>query len=772
MTSKFNCHYQGEGCDLKPEEDSIFSTLGNDETFEEEPQPTSMKTGLRSHQKRALTFLLGREKGWDLCGSRRDIWRSYIDQFDRMRYQNTLSGYSQGERPPDFRGGILADDMGLGKTVTMLALIGLTLSLERCGCQATPTKTMQSPFTRGTLVVVPLSLLVVWEEQIKEHMSPEIRTLVYYGPDRTKNPYELSQYDIIITTYNVVCSEWKVGKRNPQRRKQKCLSFYTWHRIVLDEAHMIREKSTLNARAVCALHAVHRWCITGTPLQNRVADISSLLLFLRAYPYNDAKTFASDIIEPWRKGVDEKPLQRLQALMKILALHRPKSMIDLPPRIERVVEVKFDAMELKVYENARVGTIRVIDEAISKGSEVGSAYLSAFQRITDLRLICNHGMRYLALPKGKLSSRPEIEEMSVSGLEQEIEYLLDPSNQACRSCGTDISEELEDPNGVLLSQKDDAPGLCISCQNKRTETVSVTATAPFSPDFETAKATGVTHELPSKIKAVVRHVQAVPQNEKCVIFSYWTSTLNILEQGLDVAGIIYCRYDGRLRYSQRTDVLERFQKDASIKVILISITCGGQGLNLTAANHAILVEPQWNPMLEEQAISRVHRMRQQKAQAEAETDPLGLDPPKGYAEDRRRWKETATMYEFRFQVPNPSRHFKSAKIVLEFADARPGAHFTLDPVVHKIVPDGSFALNKAEKRSAVTKRFSGALGSGLDGLVEASLGFEWEVSAETTEEHYTSLSGIPGNERKDDFGEDNAAIWWLAEDLLKSVDVA
>lgn len=128
---------------------------------------------------------------------------------------------------------------------------------------------------------------------------------------------------------------------------------------------------------------------------------------------------------------------------------------------------------------------------------------------------------------------------------------------------------------------------------------------------------------------------------------------------------------------------------------------------------------------------------------------------------------TLLVFEFRFHVPNPSRRFKSAKIVLEFADARANADSVLDPVVHKLVPDGSFALNKAEKKSSSTKKFSSSLGSGMAGLVTGGLGFEWEVSEEITKEHYTSLTGFPSNEREDDYGSDNAATWWLAENAEK-----
>lgn len=124
---------------------------------------------------------------------------------------------------------------------------------------------------------------------------------------------------------------------------------------------------------------------------------------------------------------------------------------------------------------------------------------------------------------------------------------------------------------------------------------------------------------------------------------------------------------------------------------------------------------------------------------------------------------TLLVFEFRFQSPN-KRRFTNAKLIVEFEDSSGRNDYTLDPVVCKIVPNGSFALNRAESKSDISKKFTGSLGSGLDGIVEASLGFEWEVSREITKEHYTSLTGIPSNEREDEYGEDNSAIWELDED--------
>ncbi|KAI3317051.1 hypothetical protein HD806DRAFT_516155 [Xylariaceae sp. AK1471] len=611
MTSVFDLSVDHQVQNKSPEAGDFWTELGNDEPFAEEAQPALMKTMLHSHQLQALTFLLGREQGWDFSASRKDVWKSYSDRFGRFRYQNTLSGLSQSNRPPEFRGGILADDMGLGKTVSILALISITSSLAQCGCEHRERAT-EPRFAKGTIIVVPLSLLVVWESQIREHMSGSLRTLVYYGQARRRYANKLGQYDIVITTYNVVSSDWK--EKGPSSISKAAGIFsYNWHRIVLDEAHMIREKNTQNARAVCAVDGIHRWCITGTPLHNRVRDISSLLYFLRAHPYDDLRMVEKEIIQPWRMGTDEKPLQRLRSLMKMLALHRSKEIIDLPPRIEKIVEVEFKEHELERYEDVRMGTIRVINKAITDGSKSGSTYLNAFQKINELRYICNHGTWQLKRSTHTVGSTLNVGGFSFSTLEKRVESLLETSDQACFICGTDMSEDCEESQQTLQDPRDEIDRICQTCLKEQNITGS-SQDSLQSPGLSADESNVDTQvsKLPSKIDAVIKHLGTIPREDKSVIFSYWTSTLDVVQHGLDTAGIPYCRYDGRLRYAQRTEALRTFQIDSKTKVILVSITCGGQGLDLTVANHAILIEPQWNPMLEEQAVARIYRLGQKK----------------------------------------------------------------------------------------------------------------------------------------------------------------
>ncbi|GKT44856.1 putative ATP-dependent RNA helicase [Colletotrichum spaethianum] len=388
-------------------------------------------------------------------------------------------------------------------------------------------------------------------------MSSNIRSLLYHGHSQKSVHTELDQYDIVITTYNVVASEWRTSKQGGRSLRLNLLSS-KWHRVILDEAHMIRSPGTQNAKAVRALDAMHRWCITGTPLQNRTRDIFSLLQFLRVYPYDNPRSFDRDITHPCKVQVEEKGLKMLRKLMQMITLHRGRKVIDLPSLQENVEEVGMTAIELAVYEEARDGTYRYLDHALhSEGSADSSSYINAFRRVNQMRYICNHGVNRRQI---RLNSSPPpgaVEDSSTNI--DELDHILDNLDEACLNCGTDITDDQEsfEKPEILANMGDN--------------------------------------------------------QQRFVMFSFWTSTLDMMQQALDSSGISSCRYQGTMKYATRTESLRRFCTERTIKVILVSISCGGQGLNLTVANHCILIEPQWNPMVEEQAVARVYRLGQEKA---------------------------------------------------------------------------------------------------------------------------------------------------------------
>ena len=159
----------------------LFADLYNDYPFEEAQQPPAISTSLHKHQKQALRFMTLREQGWDVESARPDVWKSYLSTFGMIRYRNTLSGTTQSYPPSGFRGGILADEMGLGKTCSLLSLIAMN-GVQGVSAATDCTSRLIKPTIKASLIIVPFSLLHVWERQIAQHFHPHaIRPFIYYG---------------------------------------------------------------------------------------------------------------------------------------------------------------------------------------------------------------------------------------------------------------------------------------------------------------------------------------------------------------------------------------------------------------------------------------------------------------------------------------------------------------------------------------------------------------------------------------------------------------
>ncbi|KAH0532809.1 hypothetical protein TsFJ059_001448 [Trichoderma semiorbis] len=118
--------------------------------------------------------------------------------------------------------------------------------------------------------------------------------------------------------------------------------------------------------------------------------------------------------------------------------------------------------------------------------------------------------------------------------------------------------------------------------------------------------------LPTKISMLISDLQKQPHDVKCVVFSSWRTTLEITEVGLKHACIPCLRFDGKVAQKDRHAVIERFREDPTIRVLLVTLSCGAVGLTLTEASRAYLMEPHWNPTLEDQALARIHRIGQTK----------------------------------------------------------------------------------------------------------------------------------------------------------------
>ena len=150
------------------------------------------------------------------------------------------------------------------------------------------------------------------------------------------------------------------------------------------------------ARAICSIDSVSRWAVTGTPIQNRLGDLSTLLKFLKVYPYSEKRIFEADISYMWKSGNANEAVKRLKRLSGCLLLRRPKDIIQLPPRRDLQYPVNFTQEERRLYEDIRMQAISHLDEALLRheDSTRQPSFVNVLQRIEAMRMVCNLGLSY------------------------------------------------------------------------------------------------------------------------------------------------------------------------------------------------------------------------------------------------------------------------------------------------------------------------------------------------------------------------------------------
>ncbi|KAK9247692.1 SNF2 family N-terminal domain-containing protein [Lipomyces tetrasporus] len=474
------------------------------------------------------------------------------------------------------KGGMLCDDMGLGKTIQSIALIlshtrdkEVHKSTNACG---------------STLVVAPLALINQWATEIKTK-APGISVLIHHGQSRTKSELELKKYHVVITTYQLVASEHQ--SRGP-------LFKLDWWRIILDEAHTIKNKSSQSAQAACALHGLNRWALTGTPLQNNIDELHSLFKFLRIPPLSDPAFWKDKISRPTAAGRGKLAMKRLQVVLAQVLLRRTKDVLGqsglrLPKRVVHKSTVVLTEPERAFYDTLEQKMGNKMQDLIGEG---GQKYMSVLLLLLRLRQACNH----TAIVASKLSDNtdavllpaPEPRKSASKSIRQdEIDDLADLLGdmtvevQKCTVCQTDLS----------LEESNQHAKICEYCRS-------------------TFSSKGISAAIPSsKIVHLLSVLKSDPMR-KTIVFSQFTTMLDIVEPFLSKQGINFVRYDGSMRPQNRVQSLEKLANDHNVTVLLCSLKCGALGLNLTCASQVVLVDPWWNPMVSEQAIDRVHRIGQ------------------------------------------------------------------------------------------------------------------------------------------------------------------
>lgn len=304
--------------------------------------------------------------------------------------------------PKQCSGGILADDMGLGKTVMLLALI-LKYKEKQ---QAEGNIRRNLP----TLVVAPLTLIAQWEEEIKTKTSLSCR--VCYGDSKGKSSRDGFAVDIVITTYGTMQAEFQKQKKSNATDCGYGLLQRDWLRIILDEAHCIKNQATIASKACCTVKATYRWVVTGTVIHNSLDDVFGLLKFLQHQPWCE-HAFWKTAITTEMNRVDKTDaedgeksteptgmmvaLGRVRRLLGPLMLRRTKNslsadgkpILTLPPVETKVINVNLTPAEREFY-NALLARSQDIFDGFIKEGTASKSWLAIFSLLHRLRMSCDH----------------------------------------------------------------------------------------------------------------------------------------------------------------------------------------------------------------------------------------------------------------------------------------------------------------------------------------------------------------------------------------------
>lgn len=248
-----------------------------------------------------------------------------VDGVAWMIEKETGAHNKRGKLP---KGGILADDMGLGKTVQSMALILSNPRPEKGAEPENKKNKILGVVGKGTLVVAPLALIKQWESEINTKVAKThaLKVLVHHGPNRTKSADKLKQYDVVITTYQVLASEHAQCGDGPDGLQKGCFAVH-WYRMMLDEAHTIKNRNAKMTKACYDVRSHYRWCLTGTPMQNNLDELQSLIKFLRIQPYCDMSNWKDSITGPMKNGRGNLAMRRLQIFLKAFMKRRTKDVL-------------------------------------------------------------------------------------------------------------------------------------------------------------------------------------------------------------------------------------------------------------------------------------------------------------------------------------------------------------------------------------------------------------------------------------------------------------
>jgi DNA repair protein RAD16 len=512
-----------------------------------------------------------------------------------------------------WKGGLLGDEMGMGKTIQAVSLI-----------------MSDFPAKEPTLVVVPPVALMQWQAEINSYTGGKLKVLVHHNTNskvKHMKVKELKSFNVIMVSYSGLESMYRKENKGWSRndgivKEDSILHAIKFHRLILDEAHSIKQRTTSVARACFALKANYKWCLSGTPVQNRIGEFFSLLRFLDVVPFacyfcksckckelhwsqnankmcthcnhsgfNHVSVFNQEILNPITQN--ENPQLRRDALDKLrlitdrIMLRRIKrdqtASMELPPKEVVIHNEFFGEIERDFSQSVMGNSQRKFDTYVSRGVMLNN-YANIFGLIMQMRQVANHPDLIL---KKHAEEGQNILVCSICDEPAEEAIRSRCRHDFCRQCAKNYVRSFEDGQAdcprchIALAIDFDQPD--IEQEEDHVKKSSIINRIKMEDWTSSTKIEMLIYDL--------YKLRSKKATHKSIVFSQFTSMLQLVEWRLRRAGFNTVMLDGSMSPVQRQRSIDYFMNNVDVEVFLVSLKAGGVALNLTEASRVFIVDP-------------------------------------------------------------------------------------------------------------------------------------------------------------------------------------
>lgn len=548
-------------------------------------------------------------------------------------------------------GGILGDEMGLGKTAQLCAHFG---SLAELRSRETSMGENSNRDGGGIfLIVAPATVLHHWLNEM-HRWCPLMRTVIFHDISPTGSILNKKSEKVIEAAIRRLQLDNTTRNNNTTihgtglsiiitydglRRHRDSLLRIEWTAICLDEGQKIRNPTTEITSLCKELPSYHRIILSGTPIQNSLRELWSLFDFVYPGRLGFLTTFELEFANPIRAGgyTNASKLQvelavqsatMLQRMVKPFLLRRRKcdltDIARLPGKTEQILFCKLSPMQREIYH-----TIISSQEV----QAVLSRRMSAFRAIITLRKLCNHpAMVYrtgkiiwdtkpvptttetgksnnVKIPKNKKSPKNKKTKKSSEKSSKTSKNTKSSKNyQKDQEDSNDDDSDYDDDDDNVVDLRGFDNEEDFECNDDNDDEDGL-----LSPSSSSSGLEGISWSDSGKL--LVLH-KVLPlwfsEGHKVLLFSQTQSMLGLIEAMMKEFGYRYMRMDGSTSVSKRSSIVDTFNADPTIFVMLLTTRTGGVGISLTSANRVVLIDPDWNPMVDMQARERAWRIGQER----------------------------------------------------------------------------------------------------------------------------------------------------------------